>query len=412
MECMRSAGRRLLGSSLRAGLYLSWCFLSSAGTAAWSQQAANNRVMGTVTSVSGNTVTVKTDAGASVSVNVPDTAKVLETAPGQKTLTGATKIAVSDMGTGDRVLMVVAGDPPAASIVVVNKAADIAAKQQEQQADWAKRGVGGLVKSVDTTAGTVTVTQGTRTITIHATPTTVVRRYTADSVKFTDAQTSTLAAIQPGDQVQARGDKNADGSEVTAEEIVSGSFRNIAGTVIATDTGGGTFTVKDLVTKKNVTIRTTPDSDMRKLDPQMAQMIATRLRAAGGGAQPGGNAGGAANAGGNGQGRPGAGGAGSGATGGNGQWRGGAGGQGSGGAGAMARLLQRSPEIHVADLHKGDAVMIVATSGSPDSATAIRLVAGVEPMLEASASGSQSMFSSAWSLGGGSGDQGGGDTSQ
>ena len=41
--------------------------------------------------------------------------------------------------------------------------------------------------------------------------------------------------------------------------------------------------------------------------------------------------------------------------------------------------------------------MIVATSGNPDSATAIRLLAGVEPMLQASASGSQSMFSSAWS---------------
>lgn len=56
--------------------------------------------------------------------------------------------------------------------------------------------------------------------------------------------------------------------------------------------------------------------------------------------------------------------------------------------------------------------MIVATSGNPDSATAIRLLAGVEPMLQASASGSQSMFSSAWSgLGGGSagGDQSGGE---
>jgi hypothetical protein len=69
---------------------------------------------------------------------------------------------------------------------------------------------------------------------------------------------------------------------------------------------------------------------------------------------------------------------------------------------ALARVLQHSPEIHVADLHKDDAVMIVATSGSPDSATAIRLLAGVEPMLQASASGSQSMFSAAWSgLGGG-----------
>ena len=402
MKVMRSTGRKLLGSSVWIGIGVTMCFFISAGVTAGAQTAANSRVMGTVTAVSGNAVTVRTDAGATVSVNVPDTARILETAPGQKTLTGATKIAVSDMSAGDRVLMVVAGDPPAASIVVVNKAADIAAKQQQEQADWAKRGVGGLVKSVDTTAGIITVTQGTRTITIHITPTTVIRRYTADSVKFTDAQTSTLAAIQPGDQVQARGDKSADGSEVTADEIVSGSFRNIAGTVIATDAGAGTVTVKDLMTKKPVTIRTTPDSDLRKLDPQMAQMIAMRLRAGANGGQGGAGAG-------NGRGRQEAGGAGSGATGGNGQGRGGAGGQGSGGAGAMARVLQRSPEIHVADLHKGDAVMIVATSGKSDSATAIRLVAGVEPMLEASASGSQSMFSSAWSLGGGSGgsDQGG-----
>lgn len=391
---------------MRAGLHLSVAVLFiAAGVAASAQQAANTRVMGTVTAVSGNTVTVKTDNDGSVTVTVPDTAKILQTAPGQKTLNGATKIAVTDMGAGDRVLMVVAGDPPAASIVVVNKAADIAAKQQAEQADWAKRGVGGLVKAVDPTAGTVTIMQGTRTITIHTAPSTIIRRYAPDSVKFTDAQTSTLAAIQPGDQVQARGDKNADGSEVAAEEIVSGSFRNIAGTVTSIDASAGTFTVKDLMTKKTVKIKTTPDSDLRKLDPQMAQMIAMRLRA--GGSQAGG---------GNGQWRQGGngappGGGASAAVSGGWQGRAGAGGQG-GGAGAMARLLQRSPEIHVSDLHKGDAVMIVATSGSPESATAIRLVAGVEPMLEASASGSQNMFSSAWSLGGGSsgGDQGGGDS--
>jgi len=151
--------------------------------------------------------------------------------------------------------------------------------------------------------------------------------------------------------------------------------------------------VKDLMTKKTVTIKTTPDSDLRKLDPQMAQMIAMRLRAAGNG-QAAGNRAAAAPA--------------AGAGAGGGQWRQSGGGGGSSGGG-LARLLQRSPEIHVSDLHKGDAVMIVATSGSPDAATAIRLVAGVEPMLQASASASQSMFSSAWSLGGGSseGEQGG-----
>ena len=358
--------------------------------------AASSRVLGTVASVSGNTVSVKTDAGATVAVTVSDTARIVRTAPGSKTLTGATKIAVSDIGTGDRVLMAVAGDPPSATVVIVNKASDIAAKQQQDQADWARRGVGGLVKSVDATGGTVTITATNRTITVHTTPNTIVRRYAPDSVKFSDAQTSTLAAIQPGDQVTARGDRSGD--DVTADEIVSGSFRNIAGTVISTDDSAGTFTVKDLITKKTVTIKTTPDSDMRKLDPQIAQGIAMRLRA---GASGSSGAGGAA-----GRGSPGAP-SGAGAGGGGQVRQAGAGAQGGAGAGGLARVLQRSPQIHVSDLHKGDAVMIVATTGSPDAATAIRLVAGVEPMLQASASGSQSMFASAWSgLGGGAGGEG------
>ena len=130
------------------------CFVSMIAGAARSHShaqpaAASNRVIGTVASVSGNTVSVKTDAGATVAVTVPDTARIVRTAPGSKTLTGATKIAVSDIGTGDRVLMAVAGDPPSATVVIVNKASDIAAKQQQDQADWARRGVGGLVKSVD-----------------------------------------------------------------------------------------------------------------------------------------------------------------------------------------------------------------------------------------------------------------------
>lgn len=265
--------------------------------------------------------------------------------------------------------------------------------QAQEQADWAKRGVGGIVKSMDAGAGTLTITSGTRTITIHTTPSTVIRRYAADSVKFSEAKPSTLAAIQAGDQVTARGDRSGD--DVTADEIVSGSFRNIAGVVQSTDASAGTMTVKDLVTKKTVTIKTTPDSDMRKLDPQVAQMIAMRLKGgAAGGGQGRGNGMGA---------------------GGNGQVRqsGGAPGGGAGGGSALARVLERSPEIHVGDLHKGDAVMIVATAGNPEEATAIRLVAGVEPMLQASTSGSQNMFSSAWNLGGGSsGDQGGGEGSQ
>lgn len=391
MEKMSSTGRKLFGVAPVLA-----CFLVFAGWAR-AQQAASSRVIGTVSAVNGSSVTVKTDSGSTATVIIADSARILRTAPGQKTLAGAEKIAVSDITPGDRVLMAVSGEPPTASVVIVNKVSDIAAMQQKEQADWQSRGVGGLVKSVDPGSGTVTLTQGARTITVHTSPSTNFRRYAPDSVKFSDAKPSTLAEIHPGDQLQAKGDKNPDGTEVTAEEVVSGSFRNIAGTVVSADSNAGTFTVKDLVTKKSVTIKTTPDSDMRKLDPQMAQMIAVRLRAGNNGSNSSGAPPGA-----NGSAPP---------EGGR-QWHPGAGGQGggagTGGAGAMARILQRSPEIHVSDLHKGDAVMIVATSGNSDSAMAIRLLAGVEPMLEASASGSQSMFSSAWSLGGGSGggDQG------
>ncbi len=65
-------------------------------------------------------------------------------------------------------------------------------------------------------------------------------------------------------------------------------------------------------------------------------------------------------------------------------------------------MLQRTPIIQLADLHHGDAVMIVATQVAPGSLTACTLLAGVEPILDASAG--QSLFSASWNLGG----QGGG----
>jgi hypothetical protein len=75
------------------------------------------------------------------------------------------------------------------------------------------------------------------------------------------------------------------------------------------------------------------------------------------------------------------------------------------------QLLARAPSVTVKDLQKGNMVIVVATEGqSPQSATAITVVAGVEPMLQASTKGSQAMLSSAWNLGGEGG--GGGEAPQ
>jgi hypothetical protein len=68
-------------------------------------------------------------------------------------------------------------------------------------------------------------------------------------------------------------------------------------------------------------------------------------------------------------------------------------------------MLSRLPNSTLADLQKGDAVMIVATEGSnADAVTAITLLAGVEPILTAAPNRSASSLLSPWSLGGGEGE--------
>jgi len=64
-------------------------------------------------------------------------------------------------------------------------------------------------------------------------------------------------------------------------------------------------------------------------------------------------------------------------------------------------MLSRAPSIQFADLKKGEAVMIVATDGATD-ATAITLLAGVEPLLQAPEASSNLL--SNWSMGSGGGD--------
>jgi hypothetical protein len=142
--------------------------------------------------------------------------------------------------------------------------------------------------------------------------------------------------------------------------------------------------VKDLVTKKQITIHITPDAQMRKLPERMAQMLAARLKGGVAGGQRGPNGGAQQASASGGEGR--------------GQSSGQNGGQGGGG-GDPQQILSRAPAIQLADLKKGDAVMVVSTAGTSD-VNAITLLAGVEPLLEAP-DASRDLLSN-WSMGGGS----------
>jgi Cu/Ag efflux protein CusF len=405
---------------LNTRMMLGGVILAIAGllpTAATAQEAAAPAAkpvtfLGTVQTLSGNTLTVKNDAGATMQVTVEENARLLRIEPGQKTLAGASPFSLTDLQTGDRVMARGSANADGksldASMLVAIKGADIAQQQEKDREDWQKRGAGGLVKAVDPAAGTVTISSGaggTRTLIIHASSTTVIRRYAPGSVRFDQAVKGSLDQIKPGDQLRARGSKNDDGTTLEAEEIVSGSFRNLAGPIVAVNAAASTITVNDTATKKPVVISVTPDSEVKKLDPAVAQRLAARM-SGGGARRPDGSAAPAAG------GPPSAASAGPapGAPGGDRPGGGQSGGQGGGPGrgGDIQQLLARSPSVALKDLAKGNMVIVVATEGqAPDTATAITVVAGVEPMLQASTSGSQAMLSSAWNLGGGEGGGGG-----
>ncbi len=364
---------------------------------------AVSRFVGTVTAINGETMTVKTDDGNVRQVAVPSTTVLKRVEPGQKDLSAAATIQLADLETGDRVLVKLnteaTGPTPEAAQIVTIKRADVAQKQQQDREDWQLHGVGGPVKSVDPASGVIVLTTGagptTKTITVHVTKSTVLKRYAPGSVRFDLAQPAPIDSIHAGDQLRARGTKNADGTELDATEVVSGSFRNIAGTVTSLDAANSTMVVKDLTTKKQVTIHITPDAQMHALPEMMARMLAARLKGttpSGAGSAPSPGAEQRAGNGPQGTGQPG-GQAGGAQAGGNGRWSGAGRGQAGG---DMQQVLNRAPAIQFSDLKKGEAVMLVSTSGSSD-VTAITLLTGVEPLLEAPEA-SRNLLSN-WSMG-------------
>jgi len=350
--------------------------------------------IGAIKAINGTEITLVPDSGPDVKITVQPATQIVRFAPGETNVNNATPIQLQDLQVGDRIRATGwASDdnlPLPVLKIVVMKHSDLEARHQQDLQDWQKRGVGGIAKTVDAEAGTVTISitsfSGSKNIVIHSSKTSVIRRYGQDSARFDDAKPSTLQEIHPGDQVSARGDRNADGTELAAEEIVSGSFRNIAGTVNSVDASASTLSVHDLLSNKTVLVKITGDSQLRQLPPEMAQRIALRWKGAtaGGSSTAGSSA--ASSPGGNGvSARP-------------------------GGTPDFQQMINRMPAVTLADLHKGDVVMIVSMEGtSSEAGTAVKLISGVEPILRAApnANAAQAAMLGSWSMSAPSGDAGG-----
>jgi hypothetical protein len=327
---------------------------------------------------------VKTDAGSLITVALGDKTVYMRLAPGEKTLTNATKIAFSEVGEGDRVWArgKVADDRksvPAAALIVMNKV-DIAKKQEQERAEWKRRGILGIITALKPETKEITISNrsmaGVQAIIIPVSDKVEVRRYAPDSIKFADAKPAKFEDLKVGDQLRALGERTPDAKSFTAEKVVTGSFRMVGGVVTAIDPATGEVKINDMQTKQPLTVVVKQDSVLRKF-PAANEMGGMMIM---GGAGPG--AGGTAAPAGQGN-KPQPNGA-AGSAGAQGHGAGGPGGGMRAGGGGMnvQDMLERLPTISIADVKVGDTIIVSSTKGTdPARLTAISLISGADTLL-------------------------------
>jgi hypothetical protein len=322
-------------------------------------QTPTKSMVGTVSAFKAESaeIEVKPDTGVAVAFKVTADTLAQRVAPGVMDLKQAQAIKITEVALGDRVLAT--PEPGTSNLrrIVVMSATDIEKKNAADKADWAKRGVSGVVASKSGNDITLKIRTmgGEQQAVVTVGEKTAFKRYAPDSVKFADARNSKLGEIGIGDQVRARGQKSEDGLKVTAEDVVFGTFVTKAGAITAVNPETREVTVKDLASNKPLTIKFTADSQMKKM-PDMSAMMGGMGRggAPAGGTPPAGMA--------RGGGMPG---------------RGGMGGM------DINAMLERMPQAKLEDLKPGEMVVVSSTKGAKnDQVTAIMMLANADFLLQ------------------------------
>lgn len=315
------------------------------------------RALGEVTAVdaAARRISLKTDAGEAVTVLTDEKTSFVRTQPGVRDLAGATPLTLAEIAVGDRLLArgaEGADQTLSARQVVVMTRADIAQKNEQEAADWRRRGLSGVITAIDPAGQEITVEarslSGSQTVAVStAAGKTTFKRYAPGSVRFSDARASSFADLHVGDRVRLLGDRTGDGAKLTAEQVVSGSFQIVSGAVKSVD--GRTVTIVNNENGRLLAVTVGPDALVRRLPPEMAAGLATRNGGAGGRPEGGEPAG---------EGR-------------------------RMGAPTLHDMLERLPALPVEQLKPGDQVAVSSTtSGDTSRLTAVVVLAGIEPLLE------------------------------
>jgi hypothetical protein len=232
----------------------------------------------------------------------------------------------------------------------------------------------GRISAIDAGKKEVTVQsrsrEGAVPVIVAVSDTTRLFRYAPDSMNVKDASRSSFADLKVGDQLRGLGDRSADGTRFTAEELIAGTTMRTGGQVVAVNAAKNELTIKN-TQGENITVAVGQRSSLKRVTPEMVAAFEAsrpqRQRGAG-------NADATASGG---QTRP----AQDGADrrprerreGAPGEQRGPRGGGGRG----LQEMIASLPAITVADLKKGDTVFVQASEGAESSrVTAIMLITG------------------------------------
>ena len=345
-------------------------------------------VTGDVVSVSDSKIVLKTKDG-DIEAALSASTEYKRVPPDNPSLKAAVASQLSDISAGDKLLVTgVFGDDkkvlPARAVYLMSKS-DIAQKNAKETERWATRGISGRVASVSPSTNQVTIEvrglMNSTSVVVTPKSDAIFKRYKQDSVKYSEAVESTIADIKQGDMLRAVGDRGTEGTTFTAEEILTGAFQTVAGTVKSIDTTTNEVVVTQAGTNTDVTIAITPNSAVKRFPEEMAQRMAG-MGAMGGGAAGQPSQGGI---------RPAGGAPAGGQPGGQGQRPAGLGpggpGRGMGGGGARGGIddmFERFPVISISDLKPGDVIAVSSSkNGGSQKINAIKLLAGVGPFLQA-----------------------------
>jgi hypothetical protein len=252
-------------------------------------------ISGEVGSIDGEKIVLKT-ANGDIEAVLSDKTQYFRVPPENPTLKAAVASTVSEIGVGDKLLVtgILSDDKksiPAKAVYLMSKSA-IAERQTNFLEDWKKRGTYGKVVRYDPQTKVITISTRSfgveKTIAVKPKDNAEFYRYQPNSIEIelNNSTRSKLTDIDINDEIRVLGNKNAEGTEIEAEKIVSGSFKQSGGTIKAINFEKNEIIISDFQTKKDISIVVSDHSILKQFPAEMAQRMAM-MQAGGGGGQGG-----------------------------------------------------------------------------------------------------------------------------